>query len=161
MDSNKSKTSKGSHPLNDLMAFTELERLAPNFKKNMTMSLKQMTNQPLVEEVKEEEEDRKAPTFLDEKVPVHSFTIEDIEYEWYEGSYYKKVIEKHTGDSFGELALKVEKGVGTRAATIKCEGDCHFAILNKEEYMSSLARIDARMVMEQVDFLNNIPCFKT
>ena len=62
--------------------------------------------------------------------------------------------EKHTGDSFGELALKVEKGVGTRAATIKCEDDVvHFVTLSKGTYLSSLKRIDARLVMEQVDFL--------
>ena len=101
------------------------------------------------------------PTFLDEKVPVHSFEMDGIEYEWFEGNYFKKVSEKLTGDSFGELALKVEKGVGTRAATIKCEGECHFATLSKEEYLSSLNRIDARLIMEQVEFLNHIPCFKT
>ena len=75
--------------------------------------------------------------------------MDGIEYEWYEGNYYKKVAEKHAGDSFGELALKVEKGIGTRAATIKCEDDiAHFATLSKEEYLRSLNRIDAKLTME-------------
>ena len=101
-------------------------------------------------------------TVLDGKVPVHSFELDGQEYEWYEGNYYKRVALLYEGKSFGELALKIEKGVGTRAATIKSESEItYFATLSKKEYLSSLKRIDARLVMDQVDFLNNIPCFKT
>ena len=55
----------------------------------------------------------------------------------------------------------VEEGMGLRAATIRCEEEVHFATLSKEEYVNSLKRIEDRMVMEQVEFLNHIPCFKT
>ena len=94
-------------------------------------------------------------------MPAHKFTIDDIEYEWYEGYYYKKVAEFKSGDSFGELALREEKGVGTRAATVKCMKRSHFATLTKENYIGSLKRIDARLIMELTEFLNHIPCFKT
>ena len=100
-------------------------------------------------------------TTLNLKVPSHAFILDGVVYEWYDGNYYKKVSEKKTGDSFGELALLVEEGMGLRAATIRCEEEVHFATLSKEEYVSSLKRIEARLVQEQVEFLNHIPCFKT
>ena len=68
---------------------------------------------------------------LDEKVPAHKFMVDGIQYEWYEGIYFKKVAEFHSGDSFGELALREEKGVGVRAATVICEQNCQFATLSK------------------------------
>ena len=49
-------------------------------------------------------------SILNEKVPTHEFIIDEIIYEWYDGHYYKKVGESKTGESFGELALRVEKG---------------------------------------------------
>lgn len=114
-----------------------------------------------IEEEEEEPEENLAQKMLDEKVPHHRFKVDDIEYEWYEGYYYKKVAEFKSGDSFGELALREEKGVGTRAATIKCMKRCHFATLTKQDYLGSLKRIDARLIMELTEFLNHIPCFKT
>lgn len=117
-----------------------------------------------VEQVEEEEpEENLAQKLLDEKVPAHWFKVDDIEYEWYaaEGYYYKKVAEFKSGDSFGELALREEKGLGTRAATVKCMTRSHFATLTKEDYLGSLKRIDARLIMELTEFLMHIPCFKT
>ena len=76
-------------------------------------------------------------THLNDKVPAHEFTVNEIEYQWYEGNYFKKVGELNKGDSFGELALQ-EKG-GRRAATIRCENsEVHFATLTREEYRDSL-----------------------
>ena len=115
-----------------------------------------------VEQVEEEPEENLAQKLLDEKVPAHWFKVDDIEYEWYaaEGYYYKKVAEFKSGDSFGELALREEKGLGTRAATVKCMTRSHFATLTKEDYLGSLKRIDARLIMELTEFLMHIPCFK-
>ena len=59
------------------------------------------------------------------------------------------------------MALKEEKGVGVRAATVVCEKDCSFATLTKKDYLGSLKRIDAKLVMELTEFLNHIPCFKS
>ena len=91
----------------------------------------------------------------------HCFTIDDVQYEWQDGHYFKRVSEKHVGDSFGELALLEESGVGTRAATVRVEKDVNFATLSKRDYNNSLRRIEGRLVTEQVEFLQNIPCFKT
>ena len=41
------------------------------------------------------------------------------------------VVQLKTGKSFGELALIKNK---PRAATIKCNEDCHFAIMSKSDY---------------------------
>ena len=94
-------------------------------------------------------------------IEAHCFIIDDVEYEWQDGHYFKRVGEKKTGESFGELALLEESGNGTRAATIKVEEDVNFATLSKKDYNNSLRRIEARLVTEQVEFLQNIPCFKT
>ena len=49
--------------------------------------------------------DHDTTTHLNDKVPAHEFTVNEIEYQWYEGNYFKKVGESNKGDSFGELAL--------------------------------------------------------
>ena len=46
-------------------------------------------------------------------------------------SYYKEVVVLRTGKSFGELALIKNK---PRAATIRTSDDCHFAVMEKENY---------------------------
>ena len=111
--------------------------------------------------MEEDPEENIAQKLLDEKVPAHKFMVDEIEYEWYDGSYFKKVAEFGSGDSFGELALKEEKGIGVRAATVVCEKDCSFATLSKKDYLGSLKRIDAKLVTELTEFLNHIPCFKS
>ena len=49
-----------------------------------------------------------------------------------------EVKELGVGESFGELALINDE---TRNASIKCKEECHFAILNKENYSMILGMI--------------------
>ena len=151
-------------------AMNELTEIAPAFKKNLKEELTKMTGGQEVSTLLDEtamqeilETDFDAKLSLDDKVGVHTFEIDDVIYEWYDGNYYKKVLELKEGASFGELALKEEKGHGTRQATIKVEGDepIHFATMTKNKYLQNLKRIDDRLANEQVEFLNNIPCFQT
>ena len=63
------------------------------------------------------------------------------------------------GKSFGELALLKED---VRKATIKCEEDqVHFATLDQANFQSSLQRIEAKRLNHLIEFLQNIPCFKS
>ena len=47
------------------------------------------------------------------------------------------------GAGFGELAL-VSDELLPRAATIKCIGQCHLAVMSKSNYNEVLSKIDAR-----------------
>ena len=49
-----------------------------------------------------------------------------------------------------------------RKATIKCEDRCvHFATLDQKNFQSSLQRIEAKRLNHLIEFLQNIPCFKS
>jgi hypothetical protein len=48
-----------------------------------------------------------------------------------------------TGTGFGELALLKDR-LMPRAATIRCMGSCHLAVMSKSSYTKVLAKIDAR-----------------
>ena len=50
----------------------------------------------------------------------------------------REVAEKFTGDSFGELALIEDK---PRTATIICKEECHFAVLDRDNYKEILGII--------------------
>ena len=73
--------------------------------------------------------------------------------------YFKKVNEKHQEDSFGADAL-LEKT--TRNATIKTMDEVvHFATLAQVNFENSLQKIEHKKLNRKIDFLQNIPCFKT
>lgn len=61
------------------------------------------------------------------------------------------------GDCFGELALLSNK---PRAAGIKCLSDCHFAVLDKEDYVRILAKVHEQKMAEKVEFLQTLPMFR-
>ena len=61
-----------------------------------------------------------------------------------------------TGNGFGELALSKDR-LMPRAATIKCLGSCHLAVMSKISYTKVLAKIDARQTKKLVDFFKSIP----
>ena len=93
------------------------------------------------------------------EVPLHQFTVDGFTYEWMDGQYYKKVNEIKEEGSFGADAL-IKKA--TRNATIKCMGeDVHFATLTKEQFDIFLSKIEQRKISKTIEFLMNIPCFKS
>ena len=61
-----------------------------------------------------------------------------------------------TGTGFGELALLKDR-LMPRAATIKCMGSCHLAVMSKSSYTKVLAKIDARQSKKLIDFFKSIP----
>ena len=61
------------------------------------------------------------------------------------------------GDCFGELALLSNK---PRAAGIKCLSDCHFAVLDKADYVRILAKVHEQKMAEKVEFLQTLPMFR-
>ena len=61
------------------------------------------------------------------EAPNHAIVIRTQIYEYWNNVYFKKVMETHPGDSFGELALLNLDC--KRNATIKVKGDCTLAVL--------------------------------
>jgi len=83
--------------------------------------------------------------------PTPSSNLEDRRTEMQE------VKEVHSGETFGELALITN---ATRAATVQCKSDCHFAVLDKKDYLRILGNLEQLKLDETVDFLLSLPLFK-
>lgn len=62
------------------------------------------------------------------------------------------------GASFGELALVKDQ---PRAASIRCLTECHFATLDKKDYMTILGNITLKKIDALTAFLQNLPVFKS
>ena len=77
-----------------------------------------------------------------------------------DGVYYKKINVKYQEDSFGADALLTH---ALRNATIKtCDDEVvHFAKLSRANFNNSLAKIELKKVGKTIEFLQNIPCFKS
>lgn len=69
----------------------------------------------------------------------------------------QEVKEVHPGETFGELALITN---ASRAATVQCKSDCHFAVLEKKDYLRILGKLEQVKLDEIVDFLLSLPLFK-
>ena len=65
------------------------------------------------------------------------FKIDDQEFEYTRGKYYKMIRVLSVGSAFGEIALLED---GKRTATIKAFGDegAELAVLSKEKFLASL-----------------------
>lgn len=72
-------------------------------------------------------------------IPDHQFVINNEHYEFRNGFYFKRFGFKQQGTSFGELALTSDDCI--RNATIKCEEDCVFAILDRKQFERTIHRI--------------------
>ena len=70
----------------------------------------------------------------------------------------KPVAQLTPGMSFGELALIKDQ---PRAASILCNTDCHFAVLSKEDYMNIIGKVEAKKLDKFIDFLQEIPMFRS
>lgn len=60
------------------------------------------------------------------------------------------------GEAFGELALVKND---PRAATIKCDSDCYFGVIHKQDYDRFLKRVHNKSVQKDIDFLSSLPFF--
>lgn len=69
---------------------------------------------------------------------------------------YMQISELSNGDSFGELALIKDQ---PRIATIRCISNCHLAVLNKDDYMKIIGKVEARKLDALIEFLKGIPLF--
>lgn len=87
----------------------------------------------------------------------HLFEVGGVEYEFFDGQFFKKISTLKNGSSFGEIALQRKC---LRTAAIKAEVDCDFAILTKDGYDDSIAQITETMEQNRVTFLLNMHIFK-
>ena len=107
----------------------------------------------------EEEEVKEFVKQYFKEVAPHQFTVDGATYEWMDSQYYKKVNEIRDEGSFGADALVSNQ---SRNATIKTMGDqVHFATLSKDQFVSSMLKIEQRKISKTIEFLMNIPCFKS
>jgi CRP-like cAMP-binding protein len=60
------------------------------------------------------------------------------------------------GDCFGELALISN---GKRAASILCREDCHFAVLEREDYKEILGTIQTKSIQEKMEAVRRYAVF--
>lgn len=60
------------------------------------------------------------------------------------------------GDCFGELALISS---GKRAASVLCREDCHFAVLQREDYKAILGAIQGKTMQEKTEAVRKYPVF--
>lgn len=67
-----------------------------------------------------------------------------------------KVGDAKAGAAFGELALLHDK---PRAATIECDEDCIFGVIDKEDYTRIIARYTQRALTMKLNFLSSLPYF--
>lgn len=62
------------------------------------------------------------------------------------------------GASFGEIALIEDK---PRGATIRCNKECIFATMEREDYTKTLSRIENRNINKIIDFFKDLPYFSS
>lgn len=60
------------------------------------------------------------------------------------------------GKAFGEMALLND---APRGATILCKTDCHFAIINKDNFKKTLQVIEEKLRSKYVNFLRSLRIF--
>ena len=71
-----------------------------------------------------------------------------------------EVDELTVGASLGELSL-LEKALKPRAATIFCKEDCHFAVLDKQQYQEILGEAEKHRLEKHMEFLGSTPLFQS
>lgn len=68
-----------------------------------------------------------------------------------------EVIEYTTGDSFGELAIIKNQ---PRSASVFCKTECHFGVLEKEDFLRIFGRLEEAKMARKIDFLQKLTMFK-
>ena len=87
----------------------------------------------------------------------HCFSVGADQYEYIGGQYYKRIAKLSVGQSFGHVALQRQC---KQESTIKTEGMCEFAYLEKNNYNSTLLEIRNKHETNVVRFLRTQPVFK-
>lgn len=67
-----------------------------------------------------------------------------------------EVVEYTTGEAFGELALLKNQ---VRSASVYCKTECHFAVLEKGDFLRIIGKIEERKLARKIDFLQKLPMF--
>jgi CRP-like cAMP-binding protein len=57
------------------------------------------------------------------------------------------------GQSFGELALITEQ---PRNATVYCKTECHFLVLDKDDYTQIIGRFDTDVLEERMEKIRHV-----
>lgn len=70
---------------------------------------------------------------------------------------YGELVRYGAGDSFGELALLRNSH---RTASVICNTDCHFAVLNRDEFSRIIGKVKEELLELKVNFLARFPFFR-
>lgn len=84
-------------------------------------------------------------------MPNHNFSIDDKNFDFYNGMYYFQISVLNEGQTFGELALL--NADNRRNATVTCVTKCVFGVLDKRNFDRSLSKIEMRRTNQLLDFL--------
>lgn len=90
-------------------------------------------------------------------MPNHSFSIDNRNFDFYDGMYYFQISVLGEGQTFGELALVNQDN--RRNATVKCMTKVTYGVLDKRNFDRSLNKIEQRRSHKLLEFLSGIPCF--
>lgn len=107
-----------------------------------------LTSSSFEEDSSQEEEytthSQKRDALIDEINKLKTFELEHL---------FHEVAVLTDGNSFGELALISNK---PRSATIICKKNCHFAVMQKQEYDKLIQRLEFRALEKKLDFLSSL-----
>lgn len=87
----------------------------------------------------------------------HWFEVNGEEFEYVDGTYYKRIKTLKAGDSFGEIAIQRKC---LHKTNVKTESEVELAVLTKAAYESSLMKIADAIEQARVSFLCQLPIFK-
>lgn len=92
-------------------------------------------------------------------MPNFRFGFQDFIIEYRDGKFLKKVDHLYESQGIGENGLL--RGTHFRVGTIFSEQDCHFAIIEREDFLKIVDKSEMRdKNKERCDFLESLPLFK-
>lgn len=68
-----------------------------------------------------------------------------------------EVIEYTAGDAFGDLAIVKRQ---PRSASVYCRTECHFAVLQKDDYLRIFGRLEENKSARKIEFLQKMAMFR-
>ena len=70
--------------------------------------------------------------------------------------WFGEACKLHEGQSFGERALMTNE---TRAATVITETSCELAVLNRDDYVKVLKKVESKQIQGKVEFFKQLPIY--